>query len=203
MFVARVCMHKESARNSESSNLIWFMYFTTPLFCETHKSYKLAIVNLLWNQKEMSLCQLSRRAPRDKNCPKILCSWEYHKVFFSAGTGVEVLETYISPYLLFFFSTMRSQMSSTCSVFKSCTSWPRILLSSTLGNKRQPLSSELLMHTTRLWALRASLAPHKGNSTVLRTLTTWSLSCLAQFSYFTATKVYYTTASYTYIYTGK
>ena len=37
-------------------------------------------------------------------------------------TGMEVLETYISPYLLFFFSTIRSQMSSTCSVFKSCTS---------------------------------------------------------------------------------
>ena len=45
MFVASVCMHKESVRNSESSNLIWFMYFTTPLFCETHKSYKLAIVH--------------------------------------------------------------------------------------------------------------------------------------------------------------
>ena len=115
-----------------------------------------------------------------------------------------LLETYISPYLLFFFSTMRSQMSSTCSVFKSCTSWPRILLSSTLGKKRQPSSSELLMHATRLWALRVSLAPYKGSATVLRTLTTWSLSCLAQFSYsVTETKVDYTTASYTYIYTGK
>lgn len=91
-------------------------------------------------------------------------------------TGVDVLGTYISPYLLFFFSTIRSQMSSTCSVFKSCTSWPRILFSSTLGNKRHPSSSGLLMQGTRL---SASLAPYQRSSTVLHTLTTWSLSCLA------------------------
>ena len=103
---------------------------------------------------------------------KTLCSREYHKLLFSGGTylsytiEVEVLDTYISPYLLFFFSTMRSQMSSTCSVFKSCTSWPRILLSSTLGNKRHQLDYEhwesaktrqlKLSYYTATWSLSGS-----------------------------------------------
>lgn len=158
-------------------------------------------------QKEMSDDYRASHQDHVEKKSFSLAESTYHKSFFlleltlaAYTTGVDVLGTYISPYLLFFFSTMRSQMSSTCSVFKSCTSWPRILLSSTLGNKRHPSSSGLLMQGTRL---STSLAPYQCSSTVLHTLTTWSLSCLA--NSVTLLKLKYSTllqvcrSSYTYI----
>ena len=152
IFVASVHMHSESWEFKCNMISCINIYFTKPFPTD------LAALSYLPNDfDDQWTCKLSKtKETSDDYCAsyqdllgtKPLCSRGYHKLLFSGGMHisctieVEVLETHISPYLLFFFSTMRSQMSSTCSVFKSCTSCPRILLSSTLGNKRHQLDYE-------------------------------------------------------------